>query len=158
MPVFRAAEMMEIALQKEKRRRDFYRAAAQRFSEPRLRDLFTRLQQWEEAHVERLQQLSGQLEDFSVHESYPGEYRAYVDTLLDERIYDKTSVAQIQEEIGAPREAIDRGIGFEKDSILFFQELAQFVGSSGQRTIDQLIREEKHHVAQLVSLRSEYAA
>jgi len=158
MPLFRAAEMMDIAVEKEKRRRDFYHAAAEQFTDQRLRNLFSHLEKWEETHVAKLQQLREHVEDSSVHESYPGEYRAYVDTLIDQRIYEKTSLEQFQHDTRTPREAIERAIGFEKDSILFFQELARFVSSEGEKTVRQLIEEEKHHIVELVSRRADYEA
>ena len=54
--------------------------------------------------------------------------------------------------IKTEKEAIELGIGFEKDSILFYQEMKKFVLTSEQNIIEKLLEEEKEHLRKLFEL------
>ena len=52
-------------------------------------------------------------------------------------------------------EAIDLGIKFEKDSIVFYEGMRKIVPENEQNIIDELIDQEKSHLAKLVRLKEE---
>ena len=50
-------------------------------------------------------------------------------------------------------EAIDLGIKFEKDSILFYQEMRQALSEKDRGMLDKVIEEEKSHLNKLMEIR-----
>ena len=63
------------------------------------------------------------MESSGIAESYPGEMQAYMDSLVDDKLYGAVSPESFAENVKTPTEAINYGIGFEKDAILLFMEL-----------------------------------
>ena len=61
---------------------------------------------------------------------------------------------QIAAKIKSEPEAIDLGIGFEKDSILFYQGMKRFVPEYDHKIIDELILQEEYHLALLWELKN----
>jgi rubrerythrin len=51
--VFNAAEIIDMGIEKEKKRRDFYALVAESFSDEEIKGLFTKLRDWEETHIEK---------------------------------------------------------------------------------------------------------
>jgi rubrerythrin len=52
-----------------------------------------------------------------------------------------------------PLDAISYGIGFEKDAIIFFNEIANYTVDARRDVIKKLIEEEKQHIVYLAALR-----
>ena len=156
MGVFTATEVCDLGIEKEKKRRDFYGLAAERFTDEELRDLFTRLRNWEEQHIEKFRQIRANTEGLELVESYPGELEAYMQALVDEKLYRHVTPAQFGEFVKTPLDAIWYGIDFEKDAILFFQEVLPYADSPSKDVIQKLIDEEKQHIVYLVRLKKKY--
>ena len=60
-------------------------------------------------------------------ESYEGELAEYMKALVDDILYNQVSDEEFANNIKTPKAAIQYGIGFEKDSILFFNELLKYM-------------------------------
>jgi rubrerythrin len=56
-----------------------------------------------------------------------------------------------------PVDALDRGIGFEKDAILFFSSLAKFIDAASETIVRTLIKEEQQHMLYLFNMKREIA-
>lgn len=151
--VFKIAEVVDLGIEKEKVRRDFYDAVSKSFKEKEMKDLFTRLRDWEEVHIEKFTEIRDSLEQDEAIENYPGQLGDYMKSLVDDKLYKQVSAQEFSKNVATPISAVNYGIGFEKDAILFFSELSKYTGSSRKEVINKLIDEEKQHVIYLTQLR-----
>ncbi len=155
--IFNPAELVEIGIEKEKKRRDFYAAAAEAAETDELKSLFRKLSAWEEEHIRRFSEIRGMVEDHPAPESYPGEMGDYMRALVSDRLYSGYDPAEWSRDLKDPRRALQKGIGFEKDAILFFQELAPFLSGPGREIVGLLIKEEKDHLVYLSRLAGRFS-
>ena len=155
--LLKVAEVVDIGIEKEKARRDFYAQVADQFEDGDVKDLFTRLRDWEEGHVKKFQAIRDGLNEPGAVESYPGEMEAYMQALVDDELYQDVSADTFVEYVKTPKDAIIYGIGFEKDAILLFMELASMVQSKDKQVIMDLMQEERQHIVQLIKLRKKYS-
>jgi len=154
--ILHPAEIVEIGIEKEKKRRDFYAIAAERFKEDqKLASLFARLRDWEVEHIRRFEEIRDTVKKAQYTESYPGETEGYMDALVDGDLYAKITPERFAQIVKTPLEALDRGIGFEKDAILFFGRLAQFIDPASREIVDRLVKEEQQHLLYLFAMKKE---
>ncbi|MDD5254543.1 MAG: ferritin family protein [Candidatus Omnitrophica bacterium] len=153
MDILHISEIVDIGIEKEKKRRDFYAQAAEHFPQPELRELFIRLKDWEDMHIRKFTEIRQTLGNGESAESYPGELSLYMQSLVDDRLYQEVSAAGFKKNVSSPEEAIRYGITFEKDAVLFFTELKNYCAQAHRGIIDKLIDEEKQHIVYLSELR-----
>jgi len=151
--IFNMAEVVDIGIEKEKSRRDFYEAVALLTTEGDMKDLFRKLADWEEEHVRKFESIRDGIDEVEPPESYEGEEAAYMQALVNDQLYRDISPRELAEKLRDPLEAIARGIEFEKDAILFFRSLGIFLSPSRQGIINELVREEQEHLVYLSRLR-----
>ena len=154
--VFSAAEIIDMGIVKEKKRRDFYALAADKFKEKEMKDLFARLRDWEDEHIKRFTDIRKSTETYEVLESYQGEFAAYMKFVVDDMLYNQVSAQWFAKNVKKPLIAIQYGIGFEKDAILFFSELLKYMMGPNKEKIEDLISEEKKHLIYLSELKVKY--
>jgi len=154
--LFNSAEVIDMGIAKEKKRRDFYRLAAKKFKDKEMRELFTQLGDWEDEHVKKFTDIRNTIEESEVFESYQGEFEAYIKSLVDDMLYKQVSPANFAKYVRNPLTAIRYGMGFERDSILFFGELMRHMTAHHQEKIVELIGEEKKHLLYLARVRTKY--
>jgi rubrerythrin len=155
MNIFHISEVVDMGIEKEKKRRDFYDLAAKSFSEPNAKKLFLRLKDWEEEHIKKFSAIKGKLTGEEAAESYPGELSAYMRALVDDRQYLQVTPEQFVQNVKTVLEAIQIALGFEKDAILFFSEFKPYTTDTQREIIQELIDEEKQHIVYLINLRKE---
>lgn len=154
--VFNAAEVIDMGIEKERKRRDFYGYAAENFKEKDLKELFSRLRDWEDTHIKKFSEIRSTLEESEVSETYKGELSAYVKATVDDLLYKQVSPEWFAKNVKAPLVAIQYGIGFEKDAILFFNELLKYMNPYHSERVRELIEEEKKHLVYLTELKQKY--
>ena len=151
--LFNAVEIMDMGIEKEIKRRDFYGLAAQRFSEKEMKELFTKLRDWEEEHIKKFTEIRAGVKETEATDSYPGELKEYMNSLLDDGLYKEVSADLFSKNIKTPVAAVQYGIGFEKDAILFFEEMLRFMSAAGKDSVQKLVNEEKTHIIYLTELK-----
>ena len=154
--VFSAAEIIDMGIVKEKKRRDFYGYAADRFRAKDMKDLFSRLRDWEGEHIKKFTDIRNSTETYGIQESYQGEFAAYMKFVVDDLLYNQVSAEWFAANVKKPLIAIQYGIGFEKDAILFFSELLKYMMGPNKEKVEDLIGEEKKHLIYLSELKSKY--
>jgi rubrerythrin len=154
--VFNAAEVIDMGIAKEKKRRDFYGYAAEKFKSKDMADLFSRLRDWEEAHIRKFTDIRNSVEESEAQETYEGEFALYVKATVDDILYRQVSPEWFSKNVKTGIEAIGYGIGFEKDAILFFNELLDRMSPHHREKIRDLINEEKKHLVYLAELKAKY--
>ena len=154
--IFNAAEIIDMGIEKEKKRRDFYARVSEEFAEKDLKKLFGDLSNWEEEHIKKFTEIRNSVADEEIAESYQGEFTAYIRSLVDDRLYSQVTASSFSKNIRTPLDAIQWGMGFEKDAILFFNELIDYMPSQNKNKVKLLIDEEKKHIIYLSELRAKY--
>lgn len=156
MAILKPADIVEIGIEKEKKRRDFYGQAAEKFKDNMdLGELFRRLHDWEEDHVARFIEIKESVAGAHYAESYPGELEAYMQALIDSELYDQITPESFANIVSSPEEALDMGLRFEKDAILFFSGLSRFLDDDMKEVTKKLIAEEQDHLVYLTRMKKE---
>jgi len=147
---FNAFEMFQIAEQIERNGAKFYRRAAEIFDDPGTHKLFIWLADWEIQHEEvfadmrkQLSEQSRELRTFKPEET-PPDTKAMAGLAVfgirpdpSDELTGKENIADI----------LKRAIEKEKDSIVFYNGLKDFVPArAGKDKIDDIIQEEMRHI------------
>ncbi|MFC1709074.1 ferritin family protein [Candidatus Omnitrophota bacterium] len=154
MSLFNAAEIADIGIDKEKKRREFYALVAEKFEDKDIKDVFIKLRDWEDSHIQKFTEIRSKISQSETTDSYPGEMGDYMNSLMDDTLYKEVSPEQFAQKVSTPLSAVQYGIGFEKDAILFFNEFMGVASDSDKKTIKQLIEEEKEHIIFLSNLKN----
>lgn len=154
--VFNAAEVIDMGIEKEKKRMEFYGLAAFTFKEHELKELFQKLRDWEETHIKKFTAIRNSVTDEEIQESYQGEFTAYLKATVDDMLYKQVSASEFSKNVKSPLDAINYGISFEKDAVLFFNELIEYMPSTHKDKVRELVEEEKKHIIYLSDLRKTY--
>lgn len=152
--IFTGSEIVEIGVQIEKNGRDFYNTLAGQSKNKEAKDIFKFLAGEEEKHIAKFQEMLDSVGRYQPQETYPGEYFEYMNALASEHIFtQKNKGEEIAKKIKGDVEAVDMGIGFEKDSIIFYDGMKRVVPEYDQKTVDELIAQEKSHLRKLYNLK-----
>jgi rubrerythrin len=65
----------------------------------------------------------------------------------------KNKGKEAAKKITTAREAVELGIGFEKDSIIFYEGMKRAVSQEDSAAIDRLIQQEYAHLTKLAALK-----
>jgi len=150
-------EVFQMALQIEQTGYDFYKTMAHNAINETLREGYSQLAAEEKKHIEQFQQLQHAIEQIDAQQlDNWDELSQYFTALIDTKEIptspEKNSLIQeLKDEIGA----IHISISFEKDTILFLQELKRWLNSEAQQVIENMIEEEKAHILKLFQMKKE---
>ena len=154
-PVFRAVELMEMAIRIEGHGRVFYEACLSATPDVALKKVFRYLLEQEVAHARLFSRMKEDLgADETIAESYPGELRNYLEAFVEREVFDAPeTVSKRLLTIQNPVEAIGAALEFEKKSILFYSGIRTLVRSSEVAQVDRVMAEEHQHVRRLQAFR-----
>jgi rubrerythrin len=151
---FSGNEIIELGIQIEKNGRDFYNALVKQSKNSEAKKIFEHLAEQEEKHIDVFQLLLDSVEKYEPAESYPEEYFSYMRALAGAHVFtQKDKGKEIAKSITTDKEAIDMGIGFEKDSILLFEGMKKIVPKKDLEIVGKLITEEQNHLRELSELK-----
>ncbi|MDP8229691.1 MAG: ferritin family protein [Candidatus Gorgyraea atricola] len=155
--LFSGPEVVEIGIQIEKNGKAFYDGVVKISKSQKAKEIFEFLGGEEDKHIKRFENLLAQVKKYEPSEAYPGEYFAYLRALSEGYVFTKANKgAEIAKGIKSEKDAVDAGIGFEKDSILFYHEMKKFALEGEQKIIEKLLEEEQSHLRKLIELRGLY--
>jgi rubrerythrin len=148
---FNAFEIFEIAIKIERNAVKFYRRAAEVFDNPRIKKIFLELAEWEIKHVEVFETMKKQLSEQS---SEMRTFKPENNLLIDAQSMAGLAVFGIRtdptDELTGNESVVDvlnKAIEKEKDTIVYYTGLKAFIPvRQGRDKIDDIIREEMHHV------------
>ena len=149
--VFNADEIFKIAVQIEKNGADFYKKAASQAQNAPIKDKLLNLADMEIDHQGTFEEMRNQLGDRDKGETV---YDPDEETQLYLEAFARGHVFNIEAEPAkeitgkeSPREILQKAIGLEKDSILFYLGIKDMVPPElGKKKIDQIIAQEMGHV------------
>lgn len=153
-PIFRAGEILDMAIQIERQGISFYEACASSSLQRDVLEVFRHLMEQERLHVEIFSQMKAGLNDYSLPETYAGEMRSYFDGFVrDQVFYQPAEAFQKASDIKDPFKAIELGIGFEQRSVLFYSAVKEVIRHSETKVVDGVIAQEHGHIRWLLGLR-----
>lgn len=154
--IFAGSEIVEIGIQIEKNGRDFYNALVKKSKDKKAADIFKFLSGEEEKHIKVFQDILDGVQKYEPTESYPGEYFAYMNALASEYVFtQKDKGEQVARTIATDKEAVEFGIGFEKDSVIFYEGMKKAIPKYDLKVVEQLIAQEQGHLKMLIDLKQE---
>jgi rubrerythrin len=152
--IFRGSEIVALGIQIEKNGRDFYNRLVKKSKSQKAKQTFKYLAGEEEKHIAYFQKILDSVHKYEPPETYPGEYFAYMNALANGYIFTREGKGeQIAQKTKSDTGAINLGIGFEKDSILFYEGMKKVVPPYDHKTVDELISQEQDHLRQLSNLK-----
>lgn len=155
--IFAGSEIVELGIQIEKNGKDFYDTLVKQSKSPKAKEIFKYLSGEEEKHIVVFKNLLGSVEKYEPAEAYPGEYFAYMSALASVHVFtQKDKGKEVAQGIKSDKEAVEIGIGFEKDSIIFYQGMKKVVPDYDLKIIEELIAQEQRHLTQLTELKSQF--
>ncbi len=150
---FSGKEILEMAVCIEENGLGFYTEAVNNVKTDKLKELFVFLANEETKHVSHFEGLKTLLEGeevYNVFDPYLEEESNYIRALADSNIFvDKARGKKMAESLTSDEEALEIAIGFEKDSILFYNELLSMVREKDRALVKEIIAEERRHIATL---------
>lgn len=155
---FSGNEVIEMAIQIEQKGYDFYTIMKKKAKREDMRNLFNWLATEEKRHITVFEELREIFNKIDMKDLYNwNEVALYFKSLIDTKVFPDTAEGkdltnEMEDEIGA----IHIAISFEKDNILYFQEIRDLVEDSEKEIINKLISEEKSHIMKLLELRNKF--
>lgn len=155
--VFNADEVFEMAIRIENNGATFYRRAAGLQSDIKNKKFLESLANMEDRHQKIFTDMRTALTEkdkepkvFDPYDEVSQYLAAMADTMGGEG---SPSVADTLTGNESLEEILNIAVGLEKDSILFYLGIKDFIpAQSGQDRIDEIIKEERRHVVQLSNL------
>lgn len=152
--IFAGSEIVELGIQIEKNGRDFYNALVEQLKNQKAKETFKYLAGEEEKHIAVFQNILDSVHKYEPPESYPGEYFAYMNALARDYVFtQKDKGREIAKNVKGDKEAISLGIGFEKDSIIFYVGMKKVVPEYDHKIVDRLITQEQDHLRQMSEIK-----
>lgn len=150
-PLERVSDIVEVAVRMERHATALYHRLARAAASPRARDVFSYLAAEEEKHLGAFRAILDRSAGYVARFEYPGEFELFLDGVAQ-----RTLAGAIKENealaAASIEEAVGVGIDLELGSIVFYGELAAQFGERERAPIDEIIRQEKGHLAKLQAL------
>lgn len=151
---FSVNEVFEMAIQIEENGASFYRKAAGFQDDPSDKQFLEKLAHMEDKHKETFEAMRQQVSDAEKEQTVfdpANELSMYLKAMADSHGGEgNPDIAESFTGKETIEEIITTAIGLEKESILFYLGLKDFVPPKyGHEKLDHIIKEEKLHIAQL---------
>jgi rubrerythrin len=149
---FSGDELCQIAVGIERNGYEFYRKLASATSSLPAKTVYENLALAEKKHEEIFMKMRSCGSSFEIQDNSPDEYSQYLRALVDSLVFSKAP-----ERLGSRKEseieAVDLGIGAEKDSILFYTTVLNLIREPDRASVTEIISQEKGHLENLTSLK-----
>ncbi|MFH1368452.1 MAG: ferritin family protein [Elusimicrobiota bacterium] len=154
MSLFSAGEIIQLGIQIEQNGREYYLDVAKKSKSKEAKEIFEFLADEESKHEKVFKAMLSSVEKYESPEAYSEDYDAYMKSLSKEHVFTgKNKGKEAASLAKSDLQAVGMAIGFEKDSILLFQEMKKLVSEEGHAAVDKLIEQEQGHLAKLALLK-----
>lgn len=154
MAVFRAADIIELALELEKNGEAYYRSVADKARNARVKELFEDLAYQETLHYKTFEKLGQTAWDKPLMS--PEQWQEYLDylqaTVQSAFFEGQDKALAAADKAVTEQQALQMAIEFEKETLLFFHDLRDLVPAGEKATVLQIIAEEKAHLRRLADM------
>lgn len=152
--IFAGSEIVEMGIQIEKNGFAFYDTLVKKSKETKAAEVFRFLAEEEKKHIAVFEEILGSVQKYEPQEAYTGEYFAYMNALAGDYVFTKKDTGvTMARKVKDDKEAVLLGIGFEKDSILFYEGMKKAVPPSDSDILGKLITQEENHLRKLSDLK-----
>lgn len=149
-------EILRIAVRVEENGKSLYTSLENKTNNEKLKGIWKFLSEQEEKHRKTFQDMLDNIGDYIVDEFSPGEYNAYLKAIASGYIITQQLIEEKTKQLfSSDNEAVEFGIYVEKESILTYSALRDYVLTAKQPVLDKVIEEEKKHLVQLTLLKDE---
>jgi rubrerythrin len=156
---FSISEIINIAIGIEKRGITFYDIMAKSTDSAMARDVFQGLADMEREHIQIFQDMLSEADKYQPSETSTEEYTGYLQALIDSAVFtDDMITSEMATQADSDIQALELGIGAEKDSILFYYEMRDIMPQRALPMINRIIAEEKSHLRQLSEIKKSLTA
>ena len=155
MVMFKAADVIEMALEIEKSGEVFYRAVTKKAKSPQVQALFEDLAEQEVHHYAAFQKLSRTTWDDKplMLTAEWDQYLMYLQATIESAFFQGADKAlAVAEQVADEKEAVRMAMGFEKETLLFFHDLRDMVSDADKEVVLRIIAEEKSHLRRLAGM------
>ncbi len=149
--LFKANDVVLAAVEIEKRGEEFYLHLIDQAEDTKIRKVYEHLAREEVKHKAIFEGLYNRLSKVQLPAwSNTKEYLTYLNALIDSHpLFRYSELEEMKTKVENRKDALHMAIQFEKESILFFMEMREFVPDSEKEFITQCIEEERDHLRQL---------
>lgn len=151
--LFSGNEIVDIAVKIEENGRAFYLAAAERAEDENLKAVLEKLANDEVEHKTTFQALYKSDQDYSLQPGYNEEVDAYIKAMASAQVFAPgKSVSELVGEAKDIFAVLTLAMGAEKDSVLYYSEIKDWVQPKDKDVVQTVIAQEKDHLKQLTDL------
>ncbi|MFC2047208.1 ferritin family protein [Chloroflexota bacterium] len=152
--LFLGSELVQIAIGIERNGVVFYDSLVNLTENVMAQRAYKYLADKEREHIEIFQNMLGLVADSHPPETCTEEYALYLKALVDSAVFSDDKVTrEIAQKVDSDAEAMQIALGAEKDSILFYSGMRDFVHQSDYEVVNKIIEEERSHLRQLSDLK-----
>ena len=152
---FSGNELINVAIGIERRGIAFYDIMTKSTDSAEARAIFQRLADMEREHMQIFADMLDESGKYQLSETYPGEYVAYVQALVDSAVFtDDVITSELASQADSDIEALELAIDTEKDALLFYYEMKDILPRPVQPVVNKILAEEKSHLTQLTALKN----
>ena len=154
---FSAEEVLDMAVRIEENGERFYSDAARMSKKDDVRELLNSLAQEEHKHKKYFVELKASVEKAPLSfDPFTEDVSLYIKALADSEVFTHPSEGRkFAKELKGEAPLLDFAIEREKDSLLFYYEIAKTVREKEGKVIEMIIEEEKTHLRKLSALKRE---
>jgi len=154
--IFSSQEILRIAVKVEENGRGLYGALESNTKKGKMQEVWKYLKEQEEMHRKVFQEMLDNTGDYIVDEFNPGEYNAYLKAVASGYIITQELIEKKTKQLfSSELEAVEFGIYVEKESILTYSALRDYVLKKKQSVLGKVIDEEKKHLVQLTLIKDQ---
>ena len=148
---FSATDIVEAAIEIERRGRDAYLKAASACTDARVKEFLEFFAGEEGRHQAIFEKMAARLGPVRVPaQSSPSEYMEYLQGLLDgHALFAGAGPDRLLPAAAGAASAIELAIRIEKDTILFYLEMQELIPPGERAAVRECIEEERSHLRQL---------
>ncbi len=156
---FSPAEVMEMAVELEKRGMVFYQNLYENSRDVSSKEIFSFLQKEEERHFEYFTDMIKNLGEVPTHYEIMDETTEYLGAVIEGGVLGKVlkGVDLTGGDTSLLR-ALDVGIEVEKESIIFYQGMEPMIPEGKIDILRQIILEEQRHFLKLTKMKEEHSS
>jgi rubrerythrin len=153
--MYSSEEVIELAVNVETNGERFYSESARR-AEGSLKKIFEFLAKQEDFHRLKFESLRKYANDFILPRDWE-EIEPYLNVIVESTFFmgNEKSFKKAMEAKDSV-EALEFALQFEKDTLLFFNEIVEISGEQSKKVVNEIIKEEKKHIEMISELLREH--
>ncbi|MCK5451749.1 MAG: hypothetical protein KAI70_08285 [Candidatus Omnitrophica bacterium] len=144
---YSSKDIIKMVIQAKTKGVDLYLTLARNSENYHVSNLFAELAKDGQRHKIQMEKWINSLDDVTREEAYPGEAALYLKALVDAGTFNcDAATKKALEMTVSEEEALQAGITFEKDFMLYLHDLKKHVNDEAKESIDSIIEDEIKHL------------